>query len=99
MWWRGTDMNKVENFIQQLLNQVKREGYEKGQLDAMNGINPPLEQKIKRLLAQAKREGVEETLKELISVFKKRDPLDTYTTNVILLELEVRLSQLNKESK
>lgn len=36
-------------------------------------------------------------LKELIALFKSRDPLEEYTTNVILLELNVRLRELEEK--
>lgn len=40
--------------------------------------------------------GKIDLLKELITIYKPRDPLDIYTTNVILLELEVRLRVLTE---
>lgn len=40
------------------------------------------------------KDGQIEMLKELIAIWKPRDPLEPFTTNAILLELETRLRLL-----
>lgn len=45
-------------------------------------------------IEKANRNGKREILNELISIWKDRNPLEQFTTNVILLELKVRLNNL-----
>ena len=52
---------------------------------------------IKKILREEIKKAKREVLEELINIFKDREPLETYTTNVILLEFKGRLMRLEEK--
>ncbi len=53
---------------------------------------------VKTYLEKHRKQAKIELLEELIAIWKPRPKLEMYTTNVILLELEVRLDILKNEN-
>lgn len=86
----------IKSFIQQLLAQTKDEGYVDGYKHGSGSIAVDIVA-LKAQYEKGKREGAEEVIEEL----KGRLPtkLDPMSRDEILEQIELVLSQLNKEVK